>query len=231
MVNIDINKTFPDFSLDLKLSFASEAAILIGPNGSGKSTILRCIAGLDEPTPHDRINISVMGRIFNDDDNGTKRLLVRERGVGYVSQAPSLFPWLRVKDNVCFGLNKDTQRRERQWIERLFSELELTELLERLPTTLSGGETERVALARALAIRPSILLLDEPFSAIDVEFRPRLRSFLLDIRKELNIPLLMVTHDLAEAHTLGDIIFNIHNGRLIDGKRRGNIINMPMVSY
>ncbi|MCK4738366.1 MAG: ATP-binding cassette domain-containing protein [Deltaproteobacteria bacterium] len=225
MVIITIKKSLPNFDIDLTLRFGNEIAVLTGPNGSGKSTVLRTIAGLE---PQNSGSITVLGKIYF--DNNTT-LPSEERLVGYVSQSESLFPWLTIEDNICFGLKKGEREKSKKLLNRLYDELELDSLLTRYPSSLSGGEAERVALARALANRPEFLLLDEPFSAIDKELKPKFRNFLKKLQKEWGLPILIVTHDPAEAHTLGDKIFRIEDGSLAETFERGRLNKIPSVSY
>ncbi len=211
--------------MDVSMTFGRELAILTGPNGSGKTTLLRAVAGLEKP---DAGNIAVMGHVFFDDETD---LAPEKRNVGYVCQDTSLFPWLTVEKNILFSIPKGLRKTESKWLSQLYSELNLAHLLTRYPAKLSGGEAERVALARALAPRPKLLLLDEPFAAADAALRPRLRRFLKDIQREWQIPILMVTHDNAEAYVLGDRIFELNQGKVSIRNERGKVIQMPLVSY
>lgn len=225
MIIAIIKKSFPDFTLDVSLRFGREFVVLAGPNGSGKTTLLRAIAGLEAP---DDGRITVFDRTFFDKDKNLK-LKPEERGVGYVFQGATLFPWLNVEKNVRFGLKgKDV---DEAWMERLAIELDISHLMNRSPARLSGGETQRVALARALAPKPDMLLLDEPFSAVDMELRPALREFVADYQRANDIPVLMVTHDFAETHTLADRVFKLEAGSLRAEERRGRLSKVPMVSY
>ncbi|MBI5598791.1 MAG: ATP-binding cassette domain-containing protein [Deltaproteobacteria bacterium] len=232
MVEIEVKKRLARFEMDLRLSFGGGIAILTGPNGAGKSTLLSMVAGLARP---DEGSIKVNGRVFFDEHTC---LPPEQRRAGFVFQENSLFPWLTVERNVLFGLKAARAvgdgRQEKnlgRWLDKLYSGLELTHLLPRAPASLSGGEAQKVALARALAPRPEILLLDEPFSALDASLRPRLRRFLKELRQEWEIPMLMVTHDHAEAYTLGDRIFELVDGRITDEMEKGKVIKMPLVSY
>ncbi len=227
MIIIDVEKKLNDFTLDASLKFGRELAILTGPNGSGKSTLLRTIAGLERP---DEGQVSVMGHVlFNKDED--VNVAPEKRQLGYVFQDGALFPWLTVEKNILFSIPKSSRKNETKWLEQLYFELNIEHLLTRYPVRLSGGEAQRVALARALATRPKMLLLDEPFAAADTAIRPRLRRFLKELQQEWEIPILMVTHDNAEAYVLGDRIFELREGRVTIRNERGKVIQMPLVSY
>lgn len=225
MIQIEIKKELKDFYLDASLGFGKELAILTGPNGSGKSTLLRCIAGLDQP---ERGCVKINDRVVFDIDTNTAP---ERRNIGYVCQESALFPWLTVKKNITFGLDKEELTDKKVWINHLYSELELEHLLKRSPETLSGGERQRVALARAIAPRPELLLLDEPFSAVDAKLRPMLRKFLKELQRDWKVPILMVTHDHAEAYVMADRLFEIVDGRITIVQERGKVIQMPLISY
>ncbi len=196
----------PGFCLDarLRLHGAGVTAIL-GPSGSGKTTLLRLIAGLEKP---DAGHIRVAGETWADRQRGIC-LPPQRRRVGMVFQEYALFAHLTVAGNIGFGLPR-AQRAERvaDWLQRLH----LTNLAGRYPHQLSGGQRQRVALARALAPEPALLLLDEPFSALDIGLRRHLRDQLLELVAELSQPVIMVTHDLEETRHLAT-----HIGILADG--------------
>jgi molybdate transport system ATP-binding protein len=225
MIIANVKKRYANFELDLSLRFGRELVVLTGHNASGKTTLLRTIAGLERP---DEGKIVVMGRTFFD---AKTNLTPEQRHTGYVCQGGALFPWLTVEQNIRFGLNRKEKMQVAGWLEELHGALKLKGLLRRYPRRLSGGEAQRVALARALAPRPSILLLDEPFSAVDTSLRPELRRFLRSIQKEWNLPVLMVTHDRSEAHTLADRIFRLEEGKIVESRERETLPTMPLVSY
>jgi molybdate transport system ATP-binding protein len=197
-------------SLALDLD-AAPIQVLFGPSGAGKSTLLRAVAGLDRPAPGSNALIALEDEVWLDSGRRISRS-PQLRGVGYLAQDAALFPHLRVRENIAYGprgLELTVQR-------RLEERLEITPLLERRPRELSGGEKQRVALARALAVRPRLLLLDEPFSALDAPTREMLRSRLSDLLRELAIPAILVTHDRAEAFALGHEIHILDHGRVLE---------------
>jgi sulfate transport system ATP-binding protein len=189
---------------------------LLGPSGSGKSTVLRIIAGLEAPD-------AGVVRIDGQDAAG---LAPGARRIGFVFQGYALFGHMTAAENIAFGLQvmRRPARPDRAEIAsevtRLLAMMRLDGLANRLPAQLSGGQCQRVALARALAIRPRILLLDEPFGALDRAVRVELRGELRRVHAELGITTIMVTHDDEEAALLADDIVTLDRGRLVDTLRR-----------
>ena len=187
-----------------------ELVALLGPSGSGKTTLLRILAGLEFP---DR------GRVLFDGEDATERS-ARERRVGFVFQHYALFRHMSVFENVAFGLRVRARRerpREAEIRERVSELLHLVQLgnmADRLPAQLSGGQRQRVALARALAVRPRMLLLDEPFGALDSRVRKELRRWLRQLHDELHITSVFVTHDQEEALELADRVVVMNRGAI-----------------
>ena len=190
---------------------AGELLALVGPSGSGKSTVLRAIAGLHPPRAG---RVSVNGRTWLDRAAGVN-VATRHRRVGYVFQSYALFPHLSALDNVRAAMaHRGAAEREARAHE-LLARVHLAGLEARRPAELSGGQQQRVAVARALARDPDVLLLDEPFAAVDRVTRDRLQRELAALRRDLNVPIVFVTHDLDEAARLGDRIGVIHRGRIL----------------
>jgi sulfate transport system ATP-binding protein len=196
-----------DVSLDVR---SGELIALLGPSGSGKTTLLRLIAGLEQPTE---------GAVFFGDEDASHRS-VQERNVGFVFQHYALFRHMTVADNIGFGLKvrPGAIRPAREEIRRRTSELldlvQLSGLESRYPSQLSGGQRQRVALARALAIEPRILLLDEPFGALDAQVRRELRRWLREIHDTTGHTTVFVTHDQEEALELADRVVVMSQGRI-----------------
>jgi sulfate/thiosulfate transport system ATP-binding protein len=205
----NLNKNFGDFHAVKDVSFEIEKGHLIGllgPSGGGKTSILRMLAGLETPSSGD---IIFHGNRVND-------LPPQERGIGFVFQNYALFKHMTVYDNIAFGLKVKKQSKE-QIRERVMYLVELTGLKgfeHRYAHQLSGGQRQRVAFARALAPEPQLLLLDEPFAAIDAKIRTELRTWLKDMIERVGITSIFVTHDQEEAIEVADEIMIISKGRL-----------------
>ena len=178
-------------SLDIR---PSEIATLIGPSGCGKSTLLRLISGLERDHTGE---LGVAGR----------PIVGPDRRVGFLFQEPRLLPWLTVRENVALGLPPEERRGSDARIAALLAQVQLDGTGHLLPRQLSGGMAQRAALARALAAEPDVLLLDEPFSAVDAITRARLQALMISVWRRTRITMLLVTHDLDEALQLSDRIF------------------------
>ena len=189
---------------------AGQIGVLIGPSGCGKTTLLRAVAGL-EPLCGGRIRMD--GRLLDDAQAGLQ-VAPEARRIGMVFQEYALFPHLSVAENVAFGV-QDLPRTERSArVQRMLELVGLSQVARRAPHQLSGGQQQRIALARALAPGPRLLLLDEPFSNLDVDLRERLAHEVRGILKETGTTALFVTHDQLEAFALGDVIGVMQRGRL-----------------
>ncbi len=205
-------KTFDTFravhgvSLEIE---SGELVALLGPSGSGKTTILRMVAGLE---------YADSGKIYFGTEDATD-IPVRDRGVGFVFQHYALFPHMTVAENIAFGMKVSKVKRGRREIAARVAELlrlvRLDGLGERFPAQISGGQRQRVALARALAVDPKVLLLDEPFGALDANVRRDLRRWLREIHDELGITTLFVTHDQEEALDLADRVVILKDGDIV----------------
>lgn len=207
-VEMRISKQLAHFKLELELTCQNgEILALVGPSGSGKTTVIRLLAGLEKP---DEGFIRLNNHLLCELDPKSKKNLwipTQKRNLGYVFQEASLFPHLNVRDNIRFGC------KNKEPVDNLLSLLEIAHLADKKPREISGGERQRAALAQALATKPHLLLLDEPFSALDIATRTSLRQKLTVLKKEFHIPIILVTHDLEEATILGDQIISIEQGR------------------
>ena len=205
------------FSYDVSFGADGEPVVLFGHSGAGQSLPLQFLSGLQRPD-HGRIVID--GRTVFDSDTGVD-LGPQHRGVGYVVQDLALFQHMSVLRNIAFGAGSggDAERR----VAGLIDGLHLKGLERRRPAQLSGGQQQRVALARALARDVKLLLLDEPFSALDESLRAELRKELVRLRAELGLTILFVTHDLREAHLVGDRIAVFDEGRGLQFGRRAGV--------
>jgi len=211
MIELDIRKKLlgahGGFTLELKLSLREgEFVTLFGESGAGKTTLLRCLAGLSEP---DSGYILCNGKPWFSRD---ARLPAQQRRVGYMFQDYALFPNMSVRGNIEFALRKGTPR---QRASELIELMALGELQHRMPNMLSGGQQQRVALARALAAEPRLLLLDEPFSALDHETRLRLQDEVLRLQRRYGLTTVMVSHDVGEVYRLSRRVLMIEHGRIV----------------
>ncbi len=203
----------------IRLSFAvdpGEVLVLFGPSGAGKTTALRTIAGLARPESG---RIDIAGRTVFEAGQQSAAAPVwvppHQRGIGYVTQQNHLFPHLTVRQNIGYGLANRRSLPARERVSQLVDRLQLTDLEERRVWQLSGGQQQRTALARALAPSPDLLLLDEPFSSLDMELRRTLGAELRSAVRELRIPVIMVTHSREEALALGDAVQIIDGGETV----------------
>ena len=195
---------------EVTLSIESgEVLTLIGKSGSGKSTLLRLIAGLERPSGG---AIHLGGECLAD---GRTFVRPERRNIGLVAQGTNLFPHLDVSKNIAYGLRKRPRREQKEIVARLLEQVGLTDLAKRYPAELSGGEAQRIALARALAPEPRLLLLDEPFSNLDAELRERLRDFTGELLRKLNTTAVFVTHHGDDALSVGDRIAVMEGGKLV----------------
>ncbi len=210
--------------LDAKLECApGELLALVGPSGSGKSTLLRCIAGLHTAGEG---SIRCNGDTWFDAAAGINRP-VQARRIGFVFQHYGLFPHLSALENVAAALGRLTFAERAARARELLARVHLEGLEQRKPAMLSGGQQQRVAVARALARDPSVLLLDEPFSAVDQVTRRKLQQELARLRAHLNIPMLLVTHDLDEARMLADRMVILHRGRSLQAGTPDEVMARP----
>jgi molybdate transport system ATP-binding protein len=217
-LEVDIRKTLYSgerlFALEAAFSSQDDLTVIFGASGSGKSLTIQAIAGLVTP---EQGRIAVGGEVLFDSPQGIN-LPARKRGVGYLFQDYALFPHLTVRENIGYPLQKGWPFKllpdDRQEVAEIMDSFEITHLAESYPAELSGGQRQRVALARALIKKPAILLLDEPFSALDSMLRHRMRMELLEIRQRFGVPLVVITHDPADVEVFADTLVIFANGRV-----------------
>lgn len=222
----NISKRFGSFqaidNVSLEVKTGSLVALL-GPSGSGKSTLLRMIAGLELPDE---------GEIWLTGENATYRS-VQERGIGFVFQHYALFKHLTIRQNIAFALElkKVAKARVRERVEELLELVQLQGLGDRYPSQLSGGQRQRVALARALAVQPQVLLLDEPFGALDAKVRKDLRMWLRRLHSEVHVTTVFVTHDQEEAMEVSDEVVVMNKGQIEQVGTPAEIYDSPATPF
>ena len=188
MLDIKIEKKLDNFILDIDIRSDDRVLAIVGKSGSGKTTLLRCIAGLEE----------YKGRV------------IASKNISIVFQNYALFPNMSVWENLFFA------KEDKKKIEELLHFLELEKLKDRYPERLSGGEKQRVAIARALLLEPKLLLLDEPFSALNFELKDKLYQEIEKIKERFDIQIVLISHDLSEVYRLADRVIEIRKGKIVD---------------
>ena len=206
---------------DLEVADGAFAAVL-GPSGSGKTTLLRCIAGFERP---DTGVITLGGRTL--DSPSTPSVRAHDRGIGIVPQEGALFPHLSVARNIGFGLTQVDRKRRRDRVEDLLELVGMEGLGDRRPHQLSGGQQQRVALARALAPKPQLILLDEPFSALDAKLRVELREEVQALLHRVGATAMLVTHDQSEALAMADHLVVIRDGHIVAAGEPRDVYDRP----
>lgn len=221
-----VNKRFGSFlaldDINLEVKTGSLVALL-GPSGSGKSTLLRAIAGLEPPDT---------GRIYIAGQDATHQT-VQQRNIGFMFQHYALFKHLTVRENIAFGLDirKVSKQQATRRADELLELVQLSGLGNRYPSQLSGGQRQRVALARAMAVQPKVLLLDEPFGALDAKVRKDLRNWLRNLIEQVQITTVFVTHDQEEAMEVSDEIVVMNKGRIEQSGSPSEVYDNPATPF
>jgi len=223
MLDVEVTKRLGHTYFDFAFSSPALKTVVFGPSGCGKTTLLKLLAGLSAP---DRGRFCFNAQTIIDMDHGVA-VPAHQRNFGYLPQKSCLFPHMNVAQNIHYGLRykrvKQAQEVVQIWAERLG----ITELLQRYPAQLSGGQQQRVALARVFASRPKLLLLDEPFCALDVSVREELRDLLIALIDEHHIPTLLVTHDREEAFVFGEHMVVLQAGEVIEAGTLEDVFHAP----
>jgi molybdate transport system ATP-binding protein len=223
LLEVNIKRSLPGFSLSVNFSINQEILAILGPSGSGKTMTLQCIAGLLRP---DEGFIKLNGKLLLDTQNEVS-LKPRDRGVGFVFQNYALFPHYTVEDNIAYGMSHLPKDRVKMRVGELMDKMHLAGLGHRFPRQLSAGQQQRVALARAIAPEPELLLLDEPFSALDSQVKERLELELLNLQNFYKGNILFVTHNLAEGYKLASRIAVYESGRVVQCDLKNKVIESP----
>ncbi|MBI3753448.1 MAG: sulfate/molybdate ABC transporter ATP-binding protein, partial [Deltaproteobacteria bacterium] len=222
-LSFHLKKHLREFSIDIGFSIEENMAVLFGPSGAGKSLLLNMLSGIIRP---DEGFVRIDGREVFNSKTGIN-VPMKDRRIGYLFQDSALFPHMTVFENIAYGISSLPENRIKAKVEELLDLMRLGGLEKRFPSELSGGQKQRAGLARTLAAEPKILLLDEPFSALDYQVREKLRTDLLLIHQRYPITTLFVTHDLEETFVLGDNIIIINNGRLEQFGAREEVFYKP----
>lgn len=222
---------YPDYELNFDLSLPeSGITALFGASGAGKSTLLRAVAGLIKPEN----GIIRFGETVWQDDTAGLFIPTHKRSLGFVFQDARLFSHLNVTGNIRYGMKRIRTEQRRISLERAVDLLGIGHLLDRMPDTLSGGEKQRVSIARALATSPDIMLMDEPLAALDMKRKSEILPYLQRLNEELGIPILYVSHALEEVSTLADHLVLLEQGRILATGKTGDMLtrlDLPLAYY
>ena len=222
-LHIDINKNLSSFNLDVSMESKGGIIGFLGASGSGKSMTLKCIAGLEKPS---KGKIVINDKVLFDSQEKIN-VKTRDRKVGFLFQNYALFPHMTIKDNIEIGLDKVSKAEKSKLSSNYIKKFGLEGLENRYPWQLSGGQQQRVALARALITSPDILLLDEPFSALDNHLRASMERELVEILKDYKGTVVFVTHDIAEAYRVCDKIIVFDGGKANDIRDKNVLFETP----
>ena len=224
-LSLQLHKKVEGFTLEVEWAIQEDLAVLFGFSGAGKSMTLQMIAGLMKP---DQGTIRLNERLLFDSRAGID-VRPQDRSIGYVFQDLALFPHMTVRGNIMYGANGLEKKERRKKTEEMIESFHLEGLPEKKPAEISGGQRQRVALARALIRRPKLLLLDEPFSALDHPLRLEMHQYLTGAARKYKIPVIMVTHDLNEASKLGDKIIIYSEGRVTQTGTPAEVRHNPVI--
>lgn len=225
MYEFKLKKHYNTFKLDVSFNISDEETLVIlGPSGCGKSTLLNLITGvvqMDEGSV--KRNETAL-----EDTHSNIHVPIYKRNIGYIQQKSNLFPHLSIMDNLTYAVkDKKSIKNKNQQLQKLIQIFQLEKHLHKRPNEISGGQQQRVAIVRALMSDPSLLLFDEPFSALDSPLRVCLREQIVKIKQTLRVPIIFVTHDLEEAYDIGDTIMIMNDGNIIEKGTRDKIFNTP----
>lgn len=223
MIKVELNKKFKRESMHFSFELKSNRAVLFGPSGCGKTTLLRMLCGVCEP---DSGRVMLNGKCLYSGSDSIN-IPVYKRNIGYIPQECALFPNMSIRKNILYGVNASGGAFDQVRFSHLIDKLQIEEKLDDYPSTLSGGQKQRAALARTLMINPSLLLLDEPFTALDSPIKNCLRDIVVDFADDENIPLVFVSHNLEDCYSVGKEIVVMDSGRIVEFGDAKEILEKP----
>ncbi|MCF7790588.1 MAG: ABC transporter ATP-binding protein [Victivallales bacterium] len=223
MIDIDIKIRLKKEMMHYCFSTSTDRSVVFGPSGSGKTTLLKAIAGFYKPLEG---RITVNNKFFFDKKLGIN-IPIYKRKLGYLPQQYTLFPNMNIKDNILYGVNKKKYGKTLEKLNFITERLQIKHKLQSAPHLLSEGQQKRAALARIFMMNPNILLLDEPFTALDEPIRECLRGFVIELSQELKIPVLFVSHSIEDSFSLGKEIIVINNGKVVEYGNLNKVYNIP----
>ena len=224
MLKANFKKSFTDFKLQTSIEVKkSDLLVILGKSGCGKSTLLNCLAGFIEP---EVAYFELDGKCYNQTENNFM-MPIHKRKIAYIQQDNTLFPHLTVRENILYSVKKTHREGLTDKYQDLLDLLDIKTLVKRSVQTLSGGQKQRVIIARALMMDPGLVLWDEPFTALDHQLREELSSLLVLLKKQLNIPMIFVTHDLEEAYKIADTLAIMHEGQILQASDKSTVFKQP----
>jgi len=224
MIKINISKKLGGKYFSYKFESDKKRIVIFGPSGAGKSNLIKMIIGFYPP---DDGVIEVEDRVFFN-SNKKVNIPVNKRNIGYVPQEYTLFPHLNIKENILYGVKVKGQDVDSDLYQFLVSSLEIEHLLDRYPHDLSGGEKQRVAIARSFIVKPSLLIFDEPFSSLDKPIKEKLINMIELLFNKIEIPSIFITHDIDDAFLLGDDVVIIYKGKVLEYGEKDRIFSKPI---
>jgi molybdate transport system ATP-binding protein len=224
MLKANFKKKFNAFELQASIEVAkNDLLVILGKSGCGKSTLLNCLAGFISP---DSAFFELEGKCYNKTENQFM-MPIHKRQIAYIQQGNTLFPHLTVGENILYSVKNKLRDKMNDKYQRLLDLLDINGLINRSVETLSGGQKQRVIIGRALMMDPDLVLWDEPFTALDHQLREELSSLLVLLKKQLNIPMIFVTHDLEEAYKIADTLAIMHEGKILQIGDKSTVFKFP----
>lgn len=223
MIKVELNKKFKRDAMNFSFELNTNRIVIFGPSGCGKTTLLRMLCGACQP---DSGCIVINDKCLYSSSDSVN-IPVYKRNIGYLPQESALFPNMTIRKNILYGVNAAKTTFDEKRFNHLIEKLQIEAKLDEYPATLSGGQKQRAALARTLMVNPSLLLMDEPFTALDSPIRNCLRDIVVDFADDENIPLIFVSHNLEDCYSVGKEIVVMDNGRIVEFGKANEILERP----